>query len=42
MSTDSRGMSRTKRLIAVPPFIAKMSLANTSGVIASSRRTVSA
>ena len=42
MSTDRRGMSRTKRLMAVPPFIAKMSLANTSGATASSRRTVSA
>lgn len=42
MSTDSRGRSRTKRLIAVPPFIAKISFENTSGAMASIRRTVSA
>jgi hypothetical protein len=35
-------MSCTNRLIAVPPFIAKMSLANTSGATVSKRRTVSA
>src|SRR6218665_2884738 len=40
MSTDRRGMSCTNRLIAVPPFIAKISLAKTSGATASSRRTV--
>ena len=42
MSTDKRGMSCTNRLIAVPPFIAKMSLAKTSGVTVNSKRTVSA
>src|SRR6218665_2528816 len=42
MSTDRRGMSCTNRLIAVPPFIAKISLAKTSGATASSRRTISA
>ena len=42
MYTERRGMSRTKRLMAVPPFIAKMSLANTAGAAASSKRTASA
>jgi len=31
-----------QKRMAVPPFMAKMSLANTSGATASSRRTVSA
>src|SRR5690606_37661332 len=31
ISTDRRGMSCTKRLIAVPPFMAKMSLFKTAG-----------
>ena len=35
-------MSCTNRLMAVPPFMAKMSLVNTSGAVISSRRTVSA
>ena len=39
---DRRGMSCTNRLIAVPPFIAKMSFAKTSGATVSNRRTVSA
>ena len=33
-------MFRTNRLIAAPPFIAKMSFENTSGAALSSRRTV--
>src|SRR5512142_3201046 len=32
MSTDRRGMSRTKRLIAVPPFSAKQVSWATSGI----------
>lgn len=40
-STDRRGMSRTKRLIAVPPFSANVSSTNTSGATCVSRRAVS-
>src|SRR5258706_11477485 len=31
ISTDSRGISRTKRLMAVPPFIAKQASSATKG-----------
>jgi hypothetical protein len=35
ISTDNRGMSRTKRLIAVPPFNAKQVSAATCGIVLS-------
>src|SRR5579859_7110593 len=39
MSTDSRGRSRQKRLMAVPPFRAKQASAATVGSTLTSRRT---
>lgn len=39
--TGLRGMSRTNRLIAVPPFNANVSSTNTSGATCVSRRAVS-